>query len=86
MLVFDIEHGELDNWPVQMNEHRPNPRTMCVELNRVVSATANSPNPLLQFMRHLETVDRDVQLLCPEKVREQCATTRLALTGEVRRV
>ena len=86
ILAFDTEHVELDEWPVHVNEHWPNPsaiRRCCiwkrpVELAAVGSATAISPSPSLQFMRHSETVERDVQPLYPEKVREHCTTTRLA--------
>jgi hypothetical protein len=73
MLAFDIQHGELDKLPVHVNEHWPNPpaiRRCCiwkrpVELAAVGSATANSPSYSLHFMRHLETVERDVQPLYP---------------------
>jgi len=90
MLAFDIEHGELDKWPVHVNERWPNPpaiRRCCiwkrpVELAAVGSATANSPSPSLQFMRHSETVERDVQPLHPEKLSAQCTTRRLAPTGK----
>ena len=86
ILAFDTEHVELDEWPVHVNEHWPKPsaiRRCCiwkrpVELAAVGSATAISPSPSLQFMRHSETVERDVQPLYPEKVREHCTTTRLA--------
>jgi hypothetical protein len=91
MWAFDIKREELDKSPVQgdMSMGQIHRRYAVaafwkrpVELDAVGSATANSPRLSLQFMRHSETVERDVQRLYPEKLSEQCTTTRLGSTGK----